>query len=935
MKKLLIVASLIASACATGQRSDGDHLKSKLTQQEAQLRKSQILQVNYHVGIDLEIPHPSDKGKNKDKESKNKKAYFGGHTILKFTLKKDASKVSDTLFVDFTGGEILKLEINGKEQEEINYDGKRLSLDINKLSPTKENWVSIKYVRVYSGKSHGLYRFVDPKDKKVYVYTDLEPYYANKVFPCFDQPDLKASFKLTVFAPSHWKVISAAPVRKTRISKVLLQGKKRKIWEFRPTKKISTYVWALHAGPWARWSSKYRNIPLKLYARQSLAKHVDYKNWFKITKAGFKYYEKIFGMRYVFNKYDQLLVPNFNWSGMENVGAVTYNDARFVYYSKPSLEDKQWRASVILHELAHMWFGDLVTMDWWNGLWLNESFATFASTLAIENLQKPLGLMSGWNTLNSWSKRSAYFKDQLKTSHPIEVPVRDTDDAVSIFDAISYGKGASTLKQLYYFVGPKSFERGLKKYFKKHAYKNTKINDLVNAIGRASHRNLQDWKSLWLEKAGVNTLKVNWKCRKGVVSSFDLVQSGEHPVTGEAQALRPHKTEIGFYRLSGRGKGRYLKLRKTLPATYSGSLSILTPAFGSRCPHMVFPNFDDWDYVKMDLDSKSIKKIEGYLHTIKSELVRLMIWDTLSQMVLDGRYGADRFMDLALRELIFERSQQVSSRIMGSVFRHRANTQSMLQLLPDSMRLNYRMKLEAVLYKRFLRAKKGSSRQLTWFKHYTDVAISPAAKERMHAWLKLKTVRKLKLDQARRWDLIIHLSRLGHPQAKSLIISEATKDKSNLGENRAASAHAAWPDLDSKQYWLKQIYRQGDKEDLVPLSQAKAAMCCVSLMGQEQLLEDVDDTFFSEFASLVESKDQHYASKVSWSMRPSECSESHGDQAESLADKYSDDSKTLRNAFLDISQSNQRCLRARSFIKTEQDKVDAKGKEKGKNKNLP
>ena len=359
----------------------------------------------------------------------------------------------------------------------------------------------------YMNTGEGLHRFVDPVDNEVYLYTQFEVPDSRRMFAVFEQPDLKASFTFTVTAPSHWDVVSNSPTPVPVETIPGADGGARSVWEFTPTPRLSSYVTALIAGPYQSVRSEVTSAagkvtPLGIFARKSLMQYLDADNIFELTRQGFEFFEAQFGCPYPFEKYDQLFVPEFNAGAMENAGAVTILEG-YVFRGKVTDAQVERRAITVLHELAHMWFGDLVTMRWWNDLWLNESFAEYMSHLAaVENTE----FGHAWTTFASVEKSWAYRQDQLPTTHPIFAEINDLQDVEVNFDGITYAKGASVLRQLVAWVGPEQFMSGVREYFSKHAWQNTELSDLMAELEKASGRDLERWGQLWLETAGVNTL---------------------------------------------------------------------------------------------------------------------------------------------------------------------------------------------------------------------------------------------------------------------------------------------------------------------------------------------------------------------------------------------------------------------------------------------
>ncbi len=507
------------------QGSLGNRLpESLLTEFEAKERASRVSDVAYTLFFDL----------NADKET------YSGRATTQFHYRPSTDAFQ--LTIDFETGTVKTLLVNGTKVETPTYNGFFVTLPTSYLKPGT-NSVEIEFEKPFSKSGDGFYRFKDPEDGRVYTFTDFEPFNANKLFPCFDQPDLKATYTMEVLAPNDWTVITAVRENKTKSE----QGRVR--WFFPTTLPFSTYIFSLHAGPYHVWKSTAKTqagtIPLRLFARKTLAKYIDAQNWFKISTQGFQFFNAYFDTFYPFKKYDQVIVPDFNAGAMENVGAVTFSE-RFVFRGEPTRAQLLDRADVILHEMAHMWFGDLVTMKWWNDLWLNESFATFMAALASAEATE---FKEAWQVFYEDTKTWAYWEDGLVTTHPIEVPVLSTDQAFANFDGITYGKGASVLKQVHFLIGAERFKAGVRDYFKKFAYKNAERKDFVSSLEQASGSNvLANWTGEWLQTKSFNVLEAEFKCDGGKITDFLVHQKLEDP---EHSTLRAHKTRVGLYKTGG------------------------------------------------------------------------------------------------------------------------------------------------------------------------------------------------------------------------------------------------------------------------------------------------------------------------------------------------------------------------------------------------
>lgn len=472
-----------------------------LTREQAVERASLITVASYQIDLDLTDSHGGPGERT-----------FRSVTTVVF----DALAGADTV-IDIAADTVRGATLNGRDLDVSGYDE---STGIELRGLADRNVVVVDADCRYSNTGEGLHRFVDPVDNETYLYSQFETADAKRMFACFDQPDLKATFDVRVTAPRHWKVISnGATVSVT-------DG----LHTFATTPRMSTYLVALIAGPYAEWKDAYTDehgeIPLGIYCRASLAPYMDAERLFTQTKQGFGFYHKNFGLPYAFGKYDQLFVPEFNAGAMENAGAVTFLED-YVFRSKVTRASYERRAETVLHEMAHMWFGDLVTMAWWDDLWLNESFATFASVLCQSEATE---FTEAWTTFATVEKSWAYRQDQLPSTHPIAADIPDLAAVEVNFDGITYAKGASVLKQLVAYVGLEHFLAGLRDYFRTHAFGNATFDDLVAALEKASGRDLSDWGQQWLKTTGLNTLRPDFDVDgDGRFTRFAVTQSGAAP----------------------------------------------------------------------------------------------------------------------------------------------------------------------------------------------------------------------------------------------------------------------------------------------------------------------------------------------------------------------------------------------------------------------
>src|ERR1700760_134415 len=579
-----------------------------LTQDEARSRASVITVSSYQVELDLTAGDTT----------------FSSITVARFAAGNGGSET----FINLTAPKVLEITLNGTALSLDAFDGDRITLP----GLNQDNELRVVAECAYPNSGEGLHRFTDPADGGVYLYSDLETFDAHRVYACFDQPDLKASYELTVTAPAEWTVISNMAPDSPEAS-----GDSAQRWHFPPTPVMSTYITAVAAGPYHVERDDHDGIPLGIYCRQSLAQYLDADEIFEVTKQGFDFYHQAFGVRYAFGKYDQLFVPEFKEGAMENAGCVTFLED-YIFRSRVTDFAHEARAETILHEMAHQWFGDLVTMRWWDDLWLNESFATWAGTLGEAEATK---WTSAWTTFAQLYKAWAYRQDQLPSTHPIAADIPDIEAVEVNFDGITYAKGAAVLKQLVAYVGRENFLDGVRKYFAAHAWGNATLADLLAALEETSGRDLASWAEEWLQTAGVNTLRPSYTLDDdGGFAEFAVEQEAPatHPV------LRSHRIAIGLYDLTADGLVR----RRRVETDVAGPRTGVTELAGQQRPDLGPGNDDDPSYAKIRLDEYSLATLVESIALFTESLPAALCWAAAWDMCRDGEMAARDYVRLVL-----------------------------------------------------------------------------------------------------------------------------------------------------------------------------------------------------------------------------------------------------------------------------------------------
>lgn len=728
---------------------------ANLTRAEAQERSTIVKVHSYEVELDLTV---------------------GAENFIAISrIKFDCLKPGSTTFIDGIGKSVIKAELNGQPFDP-KFDGESIFLPA--LAATNELYV--EFEGIYSKSGEGLHRFEDPADGEVYLYTQHEVPDARRTFVCFDQPDLKATFAITATVPGHWEVISNNPVA----SKVEVGSNKK--WTFTTTPLLSTYLTALVAGPYFKIESEYKGakvVPLGLYCRKSLAEHMDSEELFDITRRGFAAFEKDFGLAYPFDKYDQIAVAEFNAGAMENAGCVTFAENYFVFRSKVTDKEYNWRANVILHEMAHMWFGDLVTMSWWDDLWLNESFAEWASYYTLAYSTR---FTNSWTVFNAERKNWAYRQDQLSSTHPIAADMHDLEAVKTNFDGITYAKGASVLQQLVAYVGLEAFIAGLKKYFEKHAWGNTTLNDLIVELEATSGRDLGPWITTWLQTSGVNTWRPELVIDGDTYTSIAVKQEAPLVPAGSTE-LRPHRMAVGLYDLVG---GKVVR-RKRSELDVSGATTLVPELAGEKVADLLVLNDGDMSYGKLRFDDRSIATLKSHLGDIEDSLTRALAWSAVWDMARDGELAASDYVPMVLNALKSEDDAAVVATQLLQL-----NTAVELYAA-DKNRENLRVVLANGLEGLLDSAAAGSDLQLTYARGFASTAKSESQVARVRAILNGELA-GLTVDANLRWTLLNSLVERGAATVAE-VEAELAKDKSADGEKAAAFGRAASPDAATKE----------------------------------------------------------------------------------------------------------------------------------------
>ncbi|MFN8125546.1 MAG: aminopeptidase N [Candidatus Nanopelagicales bacterium] len=799
---------------------------ANLTRAEAARRADLVSVASYQVTLDLTTGDTT----------------FASRTEVAFST--DPAVGSQT-WIDLIAPTLHRVTLNGRPVDIAGYDGNRIEL--TDLEP--DNLLVVEADCAYMNTGEGLHRFVDPVDDEVYLYSQFETADARRMYACFEQPDLKATFQLTVTAPRHWKVVSNAP---TPVPTPVAEDCAR--WEFAPTPRISTYITALVAGPYHQVDDEYvganGTYPLGIFCRRSLAEHLDADEILTVTKQGFAFFEETFQTPYPFGKYDQLFVPEFNAGAMENAACVTFLED-YVFRSRVTYSAYEQRANTILHEMAHMWFGDLVTMKWWDDLWLNESFAEWASHFASVAATR---YTDAWTSFAVLRKAWAYRQDQLPSTHPIAADMVDLDAVRVNFDGITYAKGASALKQLVAWVGEEEFIAGLRAYFAEFAWGNTELRDLLGHLETASGRDLSGWTRQWLQTAGVNLLRPEIEVTDDVVTSFAIRQEPPSMPPGLEPVLRDHRLGVGLYHDQ---QGQLVRER-SVEVDVTGELTPVPELVGSRRPELVLLNDGDLTFAKIRLDDHSVQTAVSGIGRIDDSLARTLIWGAAWDMTRDAEMTCGAYIDLVCAGIVVEPDVSVVQTTL------RQAKAAIDQYAAPEHRERYATTLATCLWEAATASDPGSDHQLAFVRAFSALAAGDDELDRLAALLSGDLVlHGLSVDTDLRWTLLQSLAAAGRAD-DAAIEAEAAADATATGKRQRALALAARPTPAAKEAAWAAIIEDGSTANAI----IEATMGGFAQPGQEELLTPYRDRYFAALDDLWATRTPEMAQSITMLLYP-------------------------------------------------------------------
>ena len=858
---------------------------TNLTRDEARERARILTVDSYDVQLDLRsavLPVAEGQGAGR----------FGSRTVLRFRCSEPGADS----FADLLAPAVRSVVLNGVALDPaVVFDGSRVALP--GLAETNE--LVVEADCAYSRSGEGLHRFTDPVDGETYLYTQYEPADARRVFVTFEQPDLKAPFSFTVTAPAHWEVFSNSPAGgdPDTVESGLT-------WSFSPTPRISSYITAVVAGPYHVARDHYSRvledgrrleIPLAAMCRKSLAKHFDSDEIFTVTKQGLDFFHQEFDYPYPFGKYDQAFVPEYNIGAMENPGLVTFRE-EYVFRSKVTEAAYEGRANVILHEMAHMWFGDLVTMQWWDDLWLKESFADFMGAFSQVAVTK---YGAGWITFANRRKSWAYRQDQLPTTHPITADIHDLEDAKLNFDGITYAKGAAVLKQLVAYVGRDAFFEGARHYFKRHAYGNTTLADLLAVLAETSGRGAEamaEWSRAWLETAGVNALTpLLVTDAEGRITSLSILQdaAADHP------ELRPHRIAVGLYDRDE--DGRLVRTHKTELDVTAGPRTEVPELIGLPRPALVLVNDEDLTYCKIRFDEHSLETLREGLGDLADPLARALAWSALWNLTRDGLMPARDYLTLVLRWS----GRESDIGVLQSL--HQQAKSALDVYVAPARRAEWAGRLAEGALSELRAATPGSDHQLAWARFLAQTAGSQADLQLVAGLLAGSArIDGLDVDQELRWALL-HALAAGGSVGEDELAAELRRDDTASGQRQLTACRAARPTAAAK----AGVWHQVVETDELPNALVEAQITGFQEAGQRELLEPYAERYFEVLEKVWAERSIEIAMRIVSGLFPRlVTTEQTLERTDAWLSEHEDAAPALRRLVLECRDDLARALRA-------------------------
>ncbi len=834
-----------------------------LHHEEAKLRSLTVKNIEYFLHIDL-----------------TKSNRYSGF----IEIKLDYTPSPFPLTIDFVAGEAEQINVNNNIIP-ITYAGNFISIPSEQLE-TGTNIIKVQFSHAYSDNGNGLYRFTDPLDDKSYLYSNFEPYYANRLFPLFDQPDILSTYKLNVVTPKEWVVVSSV-----RESEIIEDGPYKR-WHFPQSPKISSHSFSLHAGSWHIWEGKSGKTPLRLMTRQAMAAKIDVREWFKTTQLGFQFFSKYLSMSFPYTKYDQLVVPDANIDGGANSGGAIFSE-HLVPEGMITTDIKSAIATVIFRELSKMWFSNHLTIDWWNDLWIRESLANYLAPLALAETSE---FEDAWNNFFIHSKSEAYKADQSMTSVPVNRQVADSKNAMANLDENSATKGAAIIQQLSYYLGENTFRNGLRRFIKEYQYKSSDQNDFFNIMKDTSGKQLKNWIKTWINTAGINTLSAKYQCENDKILDFSIIQTAPE----NFPVMREQLLQVALY----------ARIEDQIKATTISAVSIqdeiteIKSFIGQPCPLLVYPNYGNWGYVNVELDQHTRQMLTNNIIQIDEPLARAMFWQASWQQVVDLKLPLNQYLDQLFNYLAAETDTKVISALLSNLSQANnwINKTSPTDLTSKAIIESF----EDLFLRKIQLVEDGSDEQKIWLHNFIKIAQTDDSLNYLSKWLQSKRQpTALNSEPEFRWAALVRLSIFNHPDLEPLLKLEQFHDKSEQGLMMLHAVEASRPDPEIKGHWLDQLVSE---EDRLTAAKLKHIMKYIFPTEQSNIHHLFTARIFQDLRYLDGHRDQELVRAMVNTMLPVFCNTDSITLLKEASENMSELGLITQNAIKEAQLENERCL---------------------------
>src|SRR5262245_13677417 len=800
----LIVLQLGAAMMANAEIKNQELWGEGVSRELARRRAANISDLRYRLSFGLVPGATRIKGREEISLRLNGAA---DPVILDFRDLDDQGRVVEGAVGDVT--------VNGSVVDDMRQTGGHIVLPARHFK-SGENTIAMNFETAAAAANRPIIRYQDRDDGSEYVYTLFVPMDASMAFPCFDQPDLKARFTLTTDVPRSWTVVSnTQPFLKD--SNARTTG-----WVFHETQPISAYLFAFAAGPFKEIAGEGGSVPLRLLVRQSKLQRAkeEWPEVERLTTEGLKRMTEFFGQPFPFKKYDQVLIPGFAYGGMEHAGATFLREDSVLFRTVPTKNDKLSRASLVLHELAHQWFGDLVTMRWFDDLWLKEGFANFMASHAMAAMEQYGGPEGAaiWKRFYQTHKPPAYAIDSTRGTTPIYQEVPNLKDAKSAYGAIVYQKAPSLLRALTFVIGEEKFRDGVRLFLKEHAYANAEWSDLIGAFERVSKQKLQSWADAWVKRRGMPQVDVELKCgQRGLIDSLEIRQ---RDVLDEG-GLWPVKTRL-LLAYDGAEPER-------ITAQFDGKQSAIREAVGKKCPAFVFANDGDFGYGRFMLDTKSRDAVISRIGGIGDPFLRTMLWGALWDAVREAEMNPRDYIALVLKALPNEADLELTQSLLDRA------TRAFERYLSKSEQTAIAPQIESLCLDRMMKAGEVDFR-ITYFRAFRSVATTTEARGRLKDLLSGKMpVSGVEIKPLDRWRIVAALLARQDAEAESLLDAERKRDTSDDGRKQAYIAEAARADVSTKRRYFDDYLGVSPNGRAVPEDWIEASLAVFNSTNQSSL----------------------------------------------------------------------------------------------------